>query len=747
MANVLSTLYPPLVDTFQSPFLYTGEPTISFTISPYNSYKEIKKVHVILTNQRTNQNMFASTTALTDNTVLTNGVWIVPFDMTKNQYLTGSYRNNFYNLKIPSSLLKQTASQNNAGYVCDYYYKVQLRFDCCEDEVDSLYINSKRAYFSEWSAVTLLKAIPENTVTLTNFDKKDGSGVKTPQYNPGIIPIVGTVSFDPNTAGEHLESFEIEVLNKEESFIKNSGKKFVEELNTFNWLCDLTDAPLNQDYIINLYLTTNNGYVIFKRYNFRLSESNMLNFVPLWEFNKIIAPYDLQEQVLVTSEDGWVTIKISTASLLPSGYLFIKRASSLDNYSNWEIIDCKYFAAGQKISTTFVDKTVCSLTNYKYSCQFLTTNNMQSKTYKTNEIVYPDFYDILISRGDRQLAIRYNAQITNVTPTVDRTKVDTLGGKYPRFVQNARMNYKQFQITGTISAMSDYNRAFLSDIDYMDEMAYYNYQQDGKYEIRNDSLIHGSLEQTPYANQMDRFLRENDKENVILTKTQEKIHNLIQNTDHDIYPLNNWWWEREFREEAIEWLNDGEPKLYRSMTEGNMVVMVDAVSLTPNPQLGRMIWDFSATIYEVGDGNSLINLSSLGIASIINDYNNNSNIDTNEISVGEKQHYTAQDGETTLVNVSNNNFTVDGVEVQPLIEEIQDQYKGYNENYQMEKNSMFLTDINLEFISQPNWYNLDTMNLKQNLENGDELKLSVGNIEYIFVYNNELKQYILKDKS
>lgn len=76
MATVISTLYPPLVDTFQSPFVYTDDAEVVFTISPYNSYENIKKLHVTLVNQKTNQNVFASSNpqAGTDGTVLTNGV-------------------------------------------------------------------------------------------------------------------------------------------------------------------------------------------------------------------------------------------------------------------------------------------------------------------------------------------------------------------------------------------------------------------------------------------------------------------------------------------------------------------------------------------------------------------------------------------------------------------------------------------------------------------------------------------------
>ena len=41
--------------------------------------------------------------------------------------------------------------------------------------------------------------------------------------------------------------------------------------------------------------------------------------------------------------------------------------------------------------------------------------------------------------------------------------------------------------------------------------------------------------------------------------------------------------------------------MYKSPTEGNIVVKLMNVSLTPNQQLGRMIYDFTCTAYEVQD--------------------------------------------------------------------------------------------------------------------------------------------------
>jgi len=45
---------------------------------------------------------------------------------------------------------------------------------------------------------------------------------------------------------------------------------------------------------------------------------------------------------------------------------------------------------------------------------------------------------------------------------------------------------------------------------------------------------------------------------------------------------NNTFIERKFREKVEEFLNDGKPKLYKSPTEGNIIVGITNVSMTPN---------------------------------------------------------------------------------------------------------------------------------------------------------------------
>ena len=75
------------------------------------------------------------------------------------------------------------------------------------------------------------------------------------------------------------------------------------------------------------------------------------------------------------------------------------------------------------------------------------------------------------------------------------------------------------------------------------------------------------------------------------------------------------------------------------MPEGNVAVMLTDINLTPNAQLGRRLYNFSATLYEVGDGYSLESLDQLGIINIPNpsaifltETSTNIDIDTSDTS-------------------------------------------------------------------------------------------------------------------
>lgn len=61
--------------------------------------------------------------------------------------------------------------------------------------------------------------------------------------------------------------------------------------------------------------------------------------------------------------------------------------------------------------------------------------------------------------------------------------------------------------------------------------------------------------------------------------------------------------ERKFREMVMAWLSDGKPKLFRSETEGNMIVVVSAPSFTPLERTQRMVYQVSMTLTEIAEYN------------------------------------------------------------------------------------------------------------------------------------------------
>ena len=92
---------------------------------------------------------------------------------------------------------------------------------------------------------------------------------------------------------------------------------------------------------------------------------------------------------------------------------------------------------------------------------------------------------------------------------------------------------------------------------------------------------------------ISKFLEPEEKE-----KINAKRKTAIKSTD---LSRENIYKEREFKLAVLDWLNDGQPKLFRSPTEGNYIVRLMNASLSPNDTLGRLIHTFSCNAYEVAD--------------------------------------------------------------------------------------------------------------------------------------------------
>jgi hypothetical protein len=65
----------------------------------------------------------------------------------------------------------------------------------------------------------------------------------------------------------------------------------------------------------------------------------------------------------------------------------------------------------------------------------------------------------------------------------------------------------------------------------------------------------------------------------------------------------NYTNERIFKMAVLDWLNDGQPKYFKSPSEGNFIVRTINTSLSPEVALGRMIHNFTTTAYEIAEIN------------------------------------------------------------------------------------------------------------------------------------------------
>ena len=120
-----------------------------------------------------------------------------------------------------------------------------------------------------------------------------------------------------------------------------------------------------------------------------------------------------------------------------------------------------------------------------------------------------------------------------MTPVVNRVKIDTLGGRYPKFAENAKLNYKQFNLTGLIIAESDYNRQFMDDLDYAEQMRDYDDNIGGAYAIRNDT-VREKFEETDSA--YGTYATDITTSDTYIKKRKRDTQ---KNTNHDIYPMDN----------------------------------------------------------------------------------------------------------------------------------------------------------------------------------------------------------------
>ena len=321
--------------------------------------------------------------------------------------------------------------------------------------------------------------------------------------------------------------------------------------------CDLLlELIPDKIYYIQYIVTTINNLVVSSS-RYRIAQRETLN--PDINTNLIAE---------INNEDGYIEISYDGETAASGSYMLM-RGCSETNYEVWDKVHTfRLINNIPKNLIPFRDFTFEQGKSYKYCLVQYNKYNLYSNKIYSNE-VYADFEHAFLFDGKRQLKIKYNPKVASLKATVLEQKVDTIGGQYPFIFRNGSVYYKEFSISGLISMLSDESGLFLEAYKQIDNLR----------------------DETPTLMDLEYKARTHPS-------------------------AENFYKERNFKTEVINWLTDGNTKLFRSPGEGNYIVRLINTSLQPNDQLGRMLHTFTTSAYEIADfnHNNLIKYNFLRIA-------------------------------------------------------------------------------------------------------------------------------------
>lgn len=586
-------LYPPILASTQPVFdttiLRKKGLVIDFTLASITSIDDFDTVELILCKQSNNATVAKQSYAKSD----------VMLDT-----------------KIGQIVDKSIAS--NSDFQPGYLYKVQLRL---------IKVAGNTQEVSEWSTVLIIKFITTPSIQVS----AEGIILSPGSYVSSLTPTFKGICNIDTSNKEVEELFQFKIY-QESTVIVESGWLNSRPNEEDVWYCN-TKLSAHTYYSVFYEIKTINGY----------SLSTICAFQVVTPAQTVL---DADFFAEVNQEKARIDLSIVPGSTLNklNGIYVISRASEKDDFSKFE--DIRFLSYKEeaveegKSYFVFSDYTIESGVNYKYGIQQVRSSSLRSELQETG-IVMINYSCAYFYREGVQLKVSFNQNISNFKYTVLRNKQDTIGSKYPYFSQNGNAHYAEFALTGLISYQDNIDTFFNvhndENVYYKDELVIHKEKfelntgkreasttpgENSTYFDHKDGYAFGvASQETSYAYENDLIatlprrgsspIPTDDSNNgttdeVELTRDYTISTNL---TDDNIYI------ERKFREKVEEFLNDFNGKLYKSATEGNHAIILMNVSLRPEETLGRLLYSFNATAYEIAD-TTIEDLDFYGISNI-----------------------------------------------------------------------------------------------------------------------------------
>lgn len=453
------------------------------------------------------------------------------------------------------------------------YYKVQLAYIDTNNDI------------GQYSTVGIVKYTTKPEVGIEGLSS---SSINTTWHNyvgyytQQVNDVIGDTT-------ERAYSYQFDFYDEDHNLIESSGTLLHNSSNDANNYYSSDEYyfsrsfDVEQMYYVQYTVTTQNGLVL-----------STPEYAVMEKYSKAPA-LDATLEATLNYDNGYIDVWLqghkdannnNYEENASGSYIFARATEGEDGkYTVWEKIFEFTLMNEKPTQRLWRDYTIEQGKTYKYSLQQFNKFGVFSSRLSSDE-VFADFEDMFLADGKRQLKVRFNPRVSSFKNDILEQKVDTIGSKYPFIFRNGNVYYKEFPISGLISQLMDEENLF--------------YSWNNPTYIREDSIwtSKGGTNIYGYHETLDGVypLGDGSENTASVGREIDKSINLKTNLTSD-----NIYDERKFKLEVLEWLNNGEPKIFRSPTEGNYIVRLLNVSLTPNDTLGRMLHTFQCTAYEVDD--------------------------------------------------------------------------------------------------------------------------------------------------
>lgn len=200
---------------------------------------------------------------------------------------------------------------------------------------------------------------------------------------------------------------------------------------------------------------------------------------------------------------------------------------------------------------------------YRYALQPILANGVKGAitTFYDSVSTFEGFW--LLGEKDMQFSFIYDGKIGTMTKHKPEDFIETISGRFPYAVRSSELDYFTFPFSGKLTYHQDVHN-LLTAKDYTTA-------------ISPDPSIPINYVELKYGDEM-RLNAKNDLE--------EMQDGMVM--------------QRAWRNKILKWLTDGGLKVLKSESQGNILVKISDVKVTPVESLYGLIADFECTMTQMG---------------------------------------------------------------------------------------------------------------------------------------------------